>query len=624
MSGTNGKALVKVSDYLVKRIAGLGVRHVFLVTGGGAMHLNDSLGRCQGLEYVCNHHEQASAFAVEAYARLTGNIGAAMVTSGPGGTNAVTGVLGCWLDSIPGIFVSGQIKYSTTVESTGLPLRQLGDQEADIVSIVKSITKYAVMVREPESIRYHFERAAHLARHGRPGPVWLDIPLNVQSAMVDESKLKAYDPAEDEIPVDQRWLSEQVSETIRRIKAAERPVLLAGGGVRLSGSFDLFRRVIELLNVPVQTAIGALDLIESDHPLFAGRPSVTGDRASNFIIQNADLLFALGSRLWVRQISYNYDAFAREAFKIAVDVDAAELKKPTLSIDMPVRCDAKVFLQEMLRQLGDQPLAPKAAWLDWCRERRRRYPSVVQEYRDQKEFVNTFYFTEVLSRLLPPGQTVVLADGLANTCTFQAFSLKKGQRVFTNSGCAAMGFDLPAAVGACFASGKKDVVCIAGDGSIQLNIQELQTIVHHKLPVKIFVYDNNGYTSIRLTQDAYFEGRYMGADPSSGVSFPDMEKIAQAYGLATCAIKDHGDLEGKIRDVLATPGPVLCVVRVSPKQVQLPKLASQVLPDGSMVSKPMEDMFPFLDRAEFMENMIVKPWDPAAPARVPAQGTVKK
>jgi acetolactate synthase-1/2/3 large subunit len=616
MSAKNGgNPVIKVSDYIVRRIAELGVGHVFLVTGGGAMHLNDSLGRCKDLTYVCNHHEQASAFAMEAYARLTGNIGVAMVTSGPGGTNTVTGVLGCWLDSIPGLFISGQIKYSTTVESTGLPLRQLGDQEADIISIVKSITKYAVMVKDPLTIRYHFERAVYLARHGRPGPVWLDIPLNVQSALVEESSLIPYDSKEDELSFSPDVISDQVSDVIRRIRAAERPLLLAGGGVRLSGSFDLFRQVIELLNIPVQTAIGAMDLLESDHPLFLGRPSVTGDRSSNFIIQNADLLFSLGARLWVRQISYNYAAFAREAFKIAVDVDAAELKKPTLSLDKPIHCDVNMFLKEMLRQLEGKPLSSKVEWMSWCRERRHRYPSVIQEYRDEQKYVNTFYFVELLSRLCSPGQVVVLADGLANTCTFQSFFLKKGQRVFTNSGCAAMGFCLPSAVGACFASGKKNVICITGDGSIQLNIQELQTIVHHQLPVKIFVYDNDGYTSIRLTQDAYFEGRYMGADPSSGVSFPDMRKIAHAYGLSTAIIHDHEGLEEKVRSVLETDGPVLCVVRVSPKQAHLPKLASEVLPTGGMVSKPLEDMFPFLDRKEFMENMIVKPWDPSGKAK---------
>lgn len=614
--------MIKVSDYIARRVRDLGVKHVFMIPGGGSMHLNASFGSCPGLRYVANHHEQASAIAVEAYSRVTGNIGVACVTSGPGGTNTLTGVLCCWLDSIPGLFISGQIKTATMVASTGLPLRQFGDQEGDIVAVVKPITKYAVVVTDPMTIRYHFDKAAHLARTGRPGPVWLDIPLDVQAAMVDEDALAPYSPEEDANCFDPETVSRQVAETLRRILTAERPVLLAGGGVRLSGSLDLFREVVELLNIPVQTAIGAHDLIESDHRLFMGRPSVTADRSSNFILQNSDLLFSLGSRLWVRQISYNFKAFARAAYKIAVDVDAAELKKPSLSLDMPVHCDARVFLEEMRRQLGGRPLAPKTAWIDWCRERRRRYPSVLPEHRDQKGTVNSYWFIDVLSKALPEGQIIVLADGTANTCTFQAVKLKKGQRLFTNSGCATMGYDLPGAIGACFASGGKDIVCIAGDGSIQMNLQELQTIVHHKLPIKLFVLSNDGYVSMRMTQDAYFKGKYVAANAASGVSCPDMLKIAAAYGIPASRIQDHDGLEEKIKAVLETPGPVLCDIVMSPDQAQLPKLASRVLPDGSMVSLPMEDMFPFLERAEFLENMIIEPWDPA-PAR-PAPQAAKE
>lgn len=614
--------MIKVSDYLAQSVRDLGVRHVFMIPGGGAMHLNASFGNTPGLQYVCNHHEQASAIAVEAYARVTGNIGAACVTSGPGGTNTLTGVLCCWLDSIPGLFISGQIKTSTMVAGTGLPLRQFGDQEGDIVAVVKPITKYAAVVTDPKTVRYHFEKAAYLARHGRPGPVWLDIPLDVQTAMIDPAALAAYDPGEDELRFDPKTVEAQVAETLRRIREAERPLLLAGGGVRLSGSVELFHRVVELLGVPVQTAIGAHDLLWSDHPLFAGRPSVTGDRSSNFIVQNCDLLFALGARLWVRQISYNFAAFAREAYQIAVDVDAAELKKPSLSLDMPVQCDVKVFLEEMLRQLGGKPLARKDPWIDWCRERRRRYPSVLPEHRAQKGSVNTYWFVEQLSKELPEGQIIVLADGTANVCTFQAIKLKKGQRLFTNSGCATMGYDLPGAIGACFASGGKDIVCIAGDGSIQMNLQELQTIVHHKLPIKIFVLSNDGYVSMRMTQDAYFGGRYVAASAASGVSCPDIVKVAGAYGIPARRIASHDGLEDAIRAVLKTPGPAVCDVVMDPNQAQLPKLASKVLPDGSMVSLPMEDMWPFLPREEFLDNMLIRPL-PASLAEEPVKEVAK-
>jgi acetolactate synthase-1/2/3 large subunit len=616
--------MIKVADYLARRVAALGVKHVFMIPGGGAMHLNNAFGKCPGLQYVCNHHEQASAIAVEAYARVTGNIGVACVTSGPGGTNTMTGLLGCWLDSIPGLFISGQIKTSTMVASTGLPLRQYGDQEADIIALVKSITKYAVVVSDSRTIRYHFERAVYLARHGRPGPVWLDIPLDVQAAMVEESELPPYEPSQDALKFDRGMLARQVSSVLRRLRGCERPVLLAGGGVRLSGSVDLFRQVVELLNIPVQTAIGAHDLIESDHRLFFGRPSITGDRASNFILQNCDLLLAVGSRLWVRQTSYNFKAFARAAYKIAVDVDSAELRKPSLSLDLPIHCDARLFLEEMLRQLGGTALEQKTPWLDWGRERRRRYPSVLPEHRDQKGSVNSYWFVDVLSQVLPENQVIVLANGTANTCTFQAIKLKKGQRLFTNSGCATMGYDLPGSIGACLAIGKKDVVCLAGDGSLQMNIQELQTIVHHQLPIKLFVLSNDGYVSMRMTQAAYFAGQYVGANGASGVTCPDIVKLAAAYGIPASRIHDHDGLEQKIRGVLATSGPVICDLVISPEQTQLPKLASRVMPDGSLVSSPMEDMYPFLERAEFLENMIIAPWDPSAaqpvaPARVVAR-----
>lgn len=604
-------ALIKVSDYLAKRVADLGVRHVFMISGGGAMHLNDSFGKIDRLQYICNHHEQASAIAVEGYARINENIGVAIVTSGPGGTNTLTGVLGAWLDSIPALFLSGQIKYTTTVESTGLPLRQLGDQEANIIEIVKSITKYAVMVRDPRTIRYHFDRAVYLARHARPGPVWLDIPLDVQAAQIKEEELTAYSEAEDAVSADPIAIREQVKLVLAKIRDAERPVFLAGNGIRLSGSMDLFYKAVDLLGIPVQTAMGANDLIWSDHPLFFGRPSVTGDRSSNFIIQNCDLLLTVGARMGVRTVSYSFKAFAREAYRISVDVDAAELRKPTVSPNMPIQCDARLFLSELVAELQPEGIPAKSAWLEWCRERRKRYPSVIPEYRSQKQYVNSYYFVERLSALSAPDDIFVLANGAANTCTFQAVQLKRGQRLFTNSGCASMGYDLPAAIGACFAGGRR-VLCIAGDGSIQMNLQELQTIVHHQLPIKIFILNNNGYLAIRGTQDAYFPGRYVAADPSSGVSLPDMQKIAAAYGIPHVKVAHHNDLDAALEETLAADGPYVCELLMAPDQTLYPKLASEVKPDGTLVSKPLEDMFPFLPRDEFLDNMIIKPWDPTS------------
>jgi acetolactate synthase-1/2/3 large subunit len=602
--------LIKLSDYIARRITEIGVRHVFMISGGGAMHLNDSIGRQPGLTYVCNHHEQASAIAAEGYARISGNIGVCVVTSGPGGTNTVTGVLGQWLDSIPALYISGQVRYDTTVSSTGLPLRQLGDQEADIVSIVRPITKYAVMVTDPATIRYHFDRAVHLARSGRPGPVWLDIPLNVQSAVIEEGDLSQYDPSEDEPRWDRGLAVRHVQATLERIRKAERPLFLAGNGIRLAGAVPAFETVVEKLNIPVQTGFGGHDLIPSDHPRFFGRPSVTGDRSSNFIVQNCDLLLCVGTRLGVRQVSYNYRAFARGAYKIVVDIDPNELRKPTIFPDLAVQCDAGFWLEEMARQLGSMRLPEKKEWTGWCRERRRRYPSVLPEYREEKGAVNSYHFVDVLSSLMGPDDIVVLANGTANTCTFQAIRLKKGQRLFTNSGCASMGYDIPAAIGACFAGGGRRVVCIAGDGSIQMNLQELQTIAHHRLPIKMFVLSNDGYLSIRGTQEAFFQGNYVASNAASGVSTPDIVKIATAYGIPARRVDGHEGLEEGIRETLAVAGPALCDLNMSSGQTLYPKVASERLPDGRMVSKPLEDMYPFLDRAEFLGNMIIPPWDP--------------
>ena len=448
--------MIRLADYLARFLVGHGIDTVFMITGGGAMHLDDALGQAEGLRYVCNQHEQACAIAAEGYARLSGRIAAVCVTTGPGGTNALTGVLGQWLDSIPAIYISGQVRYDTTVASTGLPLRQFGDQEADIVTIVRSITKYAVMVTDPTGIRYHLEKALHLARSGRPGPVWLDIPLNVQAAQVDEASLRPYDPAEDgagdSVPAGGSRMEEQVAETISRLRAAQRPVLLAGAGVRLAGAEGLLLKAARRLSIPLQAAWDAIDLAPTDHPLYAGRPSSLGQRGANFIFQNADLLLSLGCRLNVRQIGYNFATVARAAYKIAVDIDPLELQKPSLKIDLPVVGDARLFLEELLRQLGDETLPFRLAWLEWCRERLRRYPPVPPEPRPGTRGVDPYQFCQMLGELLGPGEVVVSANGAACVVPIQAMGIRAGQRHIVNSGCAAMGYGLPAAIGAAFAN----------------------------------------------------------------------------------------------------------------------------------------------------------------------------
>jgi acetolactate synthase-1/2/3 large subunit len=637
--------VIKVSDYIARRIAELGVKHVFLVTGGGAMHLDDSLGRRPELTLVCNHHEQACAIAAEGYARIGEAIGVTVVTTGPGGTNTITGVLGQWHDSVPALYVSGQVRFDTTVASTQVPLRQLGDQEASIIELVRPITKYAEMVVDPRSVRYHFEKAVYLARSGRPGPVWLDVPLDVQAAQVDEASLPGFNPAVEPMArgrddVDPARVRRQVADLVERLRGAERPVLLGGGGVRAAGAAADFRTLAERLGIPVVTAWNAHDLMYEDHPLYVGRPGTIGDRAGNFAVQNADLLISVGCRLNVRQIGYEFKAFARHAYKAIVDIDAAELRKPTIAPDMPIHSDARIFCVELgaaLDAAGWQAIGGRAAerattsaattdrltsaaggaargdpaladWLAWCLERKLRYPVVLPEYRAERGAVNAYVFVDVLSEHLEHGDVVVCANGAACVVAFQALRLKDGQRLLANSGTAGMGYDLPAAIGAAFACGGR-VVCLAGDGSIQMNLQELQTIVHHHLPIKIFIFNNGGYLSIRQTQDNLFAGHRVGEGPATGVSFPDMVAIAGAYGIEATRVRSHDTLDEAIGATLESPGPALCDVVMPTEAVFAPKVAAARRPDGRIVSKPLEDMTPFLERDEFAENMLIPEWE---------------
>jgi acetolactate synthase-1/2/3 large subunit len=600
--------MLKVADYLMETLARRGIGHVFMVTGGAAMHLIDAVGRNPSLEYCCTHHEQASAIAAEGYYRASGRMAAVLVTSGPGGTNALTGVIGQWLDSIPCVYLSGQVKQQTTIAGCpGLKLRQLGDQEINIVDIVRPVTKYAVMLREPGLARYHIERALWLALHGRPGPVWLDVPLDVQAAVVDPLQMRPYDPREDEVVCDPQTLREQAGEVLARIRAARRPVLLAGHGIRLAGAAGPFIELVEKLNVPVLTAICGHDLIWSDHPLFVGRPGICGDRPGNFIVQNCDFVMALGARLGVRQISYDYDHFAERAFRVMVDIDEAELGKPTLRLHMPIRADARAFIEEMLRQLGGQGIPSRADWLGWCRRLKEVLPTVLDDNSRRAGYVSSYAFADELFRLLRDGDLVVTGIGTAYTGTFQVMHLAKGVRVFANQGCAPMGYDLPAAIGASIARGRGPVVLVTGDGSIQMNLQELQTVFSRQLPIKVFVLDNDGYLSIRNTQDTYFQGRHYGSSPRGGLVCPDICRIAQAYGLATARILDEKNLSAEILKVLRTPGPVVCSIRMDPEQTVYPKVASTVASDGRLVSSPLEDMFPPLPREQFPAAMLRPP-----------------
>jgi acetolactate synthase-1/2/3 large subunit len=597
----------RVADYIFDHLADTGARRVFVLTGGGAMFLNDALGRCARLQYACCHHEQACAMAAEAYARVSGRIGIVSVTTGPGGINALNGVFGAYTDSIPMLVISGQVKSETCLASYHLPnLRQLGDQEVDIIRMVKGITKYAALVRDPKTIRYHLERALHLAAAGRPGPCWLDIPVDVQSAMIDPDSLPAYDPKEDTVPCDRAVLSKICRDILARIKGARRPAILVGTGIRLAEAMDLFDTVRRKLAIPVTTAWTAHDLVATDDPLFCGRPSSLGDRAGSFTVQNADLLLVLGSRLNIRQVSYNWKDFARNAYKIQVDIDPAELDKPTVKPDLPVVADLKDFLGELNRQIDEAGFDSRthADWLAWCRERVSRYPVVTDKQRHAGVPINPYHFLDVLIRKLRADDIIVCGDGTACVVPFQVAHLQRGMRLFCNSGDASMGYDIPASIGAAFGGHGRRVICLAGDGSGHLNIQELQTIKHHNLPIKIFVLNNGGYLSMRLTQGSFFKGNFIGESARSGISFPDYVKVAVAYGLAAARF-ESANFGPLLDDFLAAPGPALCEVMLDPAQGFEPRLSSRQLPDGRIVTASFEDMAPFLSREELAQNMLV-------------------
>ncbi|MDR3671585.1 MAG: thiamine pyrophosphate-binding protein [Holophaga sp.] len=595
--------MVRVADYIAHKLAEAGLRDLFMVTGGGAMHLNDAFGKEPGLRVICCHHEQACAMAAESYFRLTGRLAAVSVTTGPGSTNAITGVHGAWTDSMGLVVISGQVKRETQVRSTGLPLRQLGDQEVDIVPIVASITKYAVLVEDPASIRFHLEKAIHLARSGRPGPVWLDVPMNVQGAQVDPLALEGFTPEPDP-GLSEEELTGLAREVLARLAKSRRPAILAGSGVRIGGAQAAFLTLAERLGVPVTTAFNAHDLLPHDHPLLCGRPGTIGDRAGNFTVQNADFLLILACRLNIRQISYNWADFARKATKVMVDIDPAELAKPTLSIDLPVCADIGRFLGKLLELAGDTPAEAHGQYLAWCRERVARYPVVLPEYRTSSGPINPYCFVEALFQHLEEGDLTVTANASACIVPFQAARLKRGQRLYSNSGSASMGYDLPAAVGAAVGAPGHRVICLAGDGSLQMNVQELATIAFHRFPIKIFVLNNGGYHSIRQTQNAYFPQSPIGFQPDNGVGFPRFEGLAQAYGLPFVRLASHADLEQGLTRALGLDGPVLCEVVLDPAQPFAPKLASRRMEDGRMVSAALEDMAPFLSREELRSNIL--------------------
>lgn len=599
---------IKVAKYIADFFADKGVSDVFTITGGGAMHLNDAFGHHEGLRCTYNHHEQACAMAAESYARLTGKIALVCVTSGPGGTNAITGVMGGWVDSIPMFIISGQVKRETTVWSTGLALRQLGDQEFPVVEAVKCMTKYAYMVTEPESIKYHLEKAWFLATSGRKGPVWLDIPVDVQGALIDEEELWGFQPDADLLDREHPIYDSSMTEVIlQKIKEARRPIIYAGSGIRLSGAQEEFYKCIEMLGIPVVMEWNAYDLLWNDHPLYAGRPGNIGTRGGNFMVQCSDLILALGTRLNIRQVSYSYKQFAPEAYKIVVDIDKMELLKPTLSPDLPIHADVKEVLGALIERLQGLPVEDRKIvtgehndWIAMGKKLDQRYPAVREEYYQDADPINPYVFIKKLYDSLEEGDNIVCGNGSACVVSFQAAKVKPGQRMYTNNGCAAMGYGFPAAIGACAATKGKRVICIDGDGSFQMNLQELQTVVYNQMNLKLFIINNNGYHSIRQTQKNLFQPPLVGVCEGNGLSFPDLEKLAYAYGISYTKIQTLEECDDGIARALCDDRPVIVEVIVSQEQNFEPKLSSKLLPDGTMVSPDLDDMYPFLPEEEYL------------------------
>lgn len=612
----------KVAQIIADFMAAKGVSHIFTVTGGGAMHLNDAFGHHPELNCIYNHHEQACSIAAEGYARFSGKIACICVTSGPGGTNAITGVLGGWQDSVPMFVVSGQVKRITTTEYMDVPLRQLGDQEFQIIDSVANMTKYAVMLTNAEDVLYHLEKAWFLANRGRKGPVWLDIPLDIQAAEVEEDILRHFDEREEKnadfwkgtaqaksVKLQQilsadspEWKDEYAEQVMQALKKAKRPVILAGTGIRLADAREELLEFIDALKIPVVTAWNAHDLLWEGHPYDCGRPGTVGTRGGNFVIQSADLVIILACRMNIRMISYQWEHFAKDAVKIWVEIDKNELCKPTIKPELPIHADVKDFLVNINNKLRSESFtcdSMQADWLSWCKNVQKQYPAVKKEFY-QLDKLNPYVFIKELTRRLSEDTAVVCGNGSACVITFQAAEIKKGQRYFTNSGCAAMGYGFPAAIGVAVQGGIKNTVCIDGDGSFQMNIQELQTVVQNELPIKIVILNNNGYHSIRQTQTNLFKGRELvGVSRSNGISFPDLEKLSYAYGIPYVRIESVDDCGSKLEDALAANGPIIIEAVVDEKQNFEPKLSSKVLPDGTMVSPPIDDMYPFLEREEY-------------------------
>jgi acetolactate synthase-1/2/3 large subunit len=571
---------MRLSDYIIQFLRdSYGVDTIFTVSGGGCIFLIDSLGSTPGVQYVATHHEQAASIAAEGYARMNGKLGACVVTSGPGGTNAITGTLCSWLDSIPVIVISGQVNKEMTTNYTGLPLRQLGDQEFNIVESVKNMTKYAVQVNDPSEIRYHLEKACKLATTGRPGPVWLDIPLNVQSANIEPETLIGFNEEQQKYMADRL----KVDEIVHRWKSAKKPLMIIGNGVRLSGAVVEIRELLNKTNIPTITAINGNDIVNSDYRYYYGRFGTHAQICANTLLSECDFLLTIGSRLYVRQTGYNFQSFAKQAFRVYVDIDQAELNKPTIHPDIAVHADAKLFIEELIKHT--LPIS-SPDWLQMCDEINKA-PKVLQRHRDNQIYVSHYAFMEELSKIIPDNHHIVTSDGSANVVTMQVLDLKGDQRLFTNTGCAPMGYGLPAAIGA---SIHHNIICLEGDGSLHLNIQELQTMKHYNLPIKLILLNNDGYLSIKISQNTFFNGKFVASEKGSGVSFPSFEKVIKAYEIPYCSIKTNADILPTLIEFLSKNGPSVCEVFTDPNEYHEPKVMARLGEDGKFIPGELKNI----------------------------------
>lgn len=608
---------IRLADYVADFLVDKGITDCFTVVGGGAMHLNDAFGHKEGLHCTYNHHEQGSAIAAEAYARLNNKPALLCVTTGPGGTNAITGVVGGWLDSIPMFVVSGQVRYDTTARyneqfTDGLKLRAVGDQEFDITKSVSCMCKYAEMIEDPNRIKYALERGYHLATTGRPGPVWIDIPVNYQGCYIETEDLIDYDPSEDDKVLPPKVSDETAQKVLEKIGSAKRPVIYAGNGIRLSGGYSEFRKAVDELGVPVCTYWDSIDLIETDNPLYCGRGGNMGDRAGNFAVQNSDLVIAVGNRLPIRVVGYNWKTWAREAEVIMVDIDPAEMKKPTIHVDMPIHADAKDFFEALIRNIpsGKDYFFENDEWRKICLEWKGKYPVVLPKHKEENDgFANAYASFDYISRKLPENSLTVTSNGTCCVAGHQTWFIKNGSRFFNNNAIASMGYGLPASIGACIADDKKKTVCLEGDGSIMMNIQELQTVVTNNLPIKIFIINNEGYHSIRQTQNNLFKGRCkVGIGPEShDLSFPKFSALAKAFDIPYCCAHNNEEMMKVVDEFLEDDSYGICEIFVSTTQIFEPKSSTKRLEDGTLVSPPLEDLAPFLDRKELMDNLYIKP-----------------